>query len=311
MPDNNGLKETSQHEPSTQNINFVDTISKANAYNPEWLTNEPLRERQKKILEAFPDQNTLIKQLTEHYLRNYKREEQYAKKTRKEVRHSDLRKVIRGELFEQLVATENRLFNMSAESAQVPAPEKKPADSSLEETLTDFLRQPDKYGFDHLWPMRNPDLSFVETRNETLIVLTGTGEAKSAKSLDYRAYRQLRPDGLRKTLELSILGINQLDENAAKDKGLEGFGKGGKKLAMIRHFTQHVIMCRDVDFSNPDYLIDRSGFYNEADYNDFKQMLLGKHEESKVKLVHSSFSENELDAIFKTVISQIENNLTR
>ena len=108
-----------------------------------------------------------------------------------------------------------------------------------------------------------------------------------------------------------MLGINELNGEEANKRGLDGFGKDGKKLAMILHFTEHVIMCRDVKFDNPDYLIDRSGFDNASEYNDFKKMLEGNHAHSNVKLIHSSFSEDELEKIYKSVLPQVEQAITQ
>lgn len=311
MPDTTHQEGAGQTEVAGQHKTFFEIISKKNFFDHEWQANKRLQDRQKEILEAFPDKEALIVHLVEHYRRNYQRETEYAQKTGREVKHSDPHIVIRGEIFEKLVATENRIHNLSAEARGLTPQEKLPEHQQMEDEFTDFLRQPDKYGFPDLWPMRNPDLSFVESRSEDLMVLTGTGEAKSAQALDYRAYQQMRPDGLRKTLEQSMMSINQLDSEEAEKRGLHGFGKQGKKIMMIQKFTQFVIMCRDIPFNDPDKLVKRENFQRQRDFDDFRLMLLGVHPESKVKLVHSSFSEDEVTTIFRSVMPEVQRQIAQ
>ncbi|OGD81613.1 hypothetical protein A2572_04515 [Candidatus Collierbacteria bacterium RIFOXYD1_FULL_40_9] len=311
MPATDQSEQHGTNEDKRSQRSYYDHISKANFFEPEWQQDNALQERQKKILELLPKHSDLVEYLKKFYANHYQEEIKSAKKFGKEVHHLEPEKVIRGELFELLVMLENQVFDLNSNSRNERNPQKTEEHKQLENKFTDFIKHPDKYGFDHLWVMRKPDLSYVETRDENLLVLTGTGEAKSAKNLDYRSYKQLLPTGLRKTLERSIRSINDLSHQEATRRGLDGLGRGRKKLAMVINFTQFVIMCRDIDFSNIDYLINRSGFNNSIEYEEFKTMLRGEHSESKVKLIHSSFSEKELDAIFKAVMPEVKKTIAQ
>lgn len=291
---------------------YQDIIKKASAFDIDWLRNDQLQSRQEAILNELPQLELLANELTDFIKRERKKEDENARRLGKEPQHSPVKTLVRGELHERLVALENKLFITNNRPTLPVENTDRWADPALEDSITKVLRDPP---FVRLASKRKPDLSYVEARQGNLVVITGTGEAKSGKTLNRRAYRQLCPDGFRKTLEILAEEVNGLTRVEASQRGLEGFGKGGMRLAILQKFTQYVYMCRDVDVRDHKSLIVRTGpkpedHMTDEEYADFLAILEGRSEKSKVVILNSSFSEKELDRLRDAVLPLVESNLS-
>ena len=94
--------------------------------------------------------------------------------------------------------------------------------------------------------------------------------------------------------------------------GLTKLGRGRKKMRIEPDMRQNLIMCRDVDTTKADKLIhraeqsdgqtNRDGDFSDSDYAEFKAILEGRHPTIKIKLLKSSFSEKELDKLYREVL---------
>ena len=274
----------------------------------EWGHNPELIERQKTILKALPDREELVRQIKDSLKREEERRLEHEKRTGRSRPPIPLWSQIRGELHERLVAAESILFFSSQRPEVSVYGADRWADPTLEAAITETLKNPP---FASLENMRKPDLSYIEARTGNLVVITGIGEAKAAKTLDHRAFEQLNSHGVRTTLETLAREVNQLSREEAEERGLKGLGRGGLKLVILQRFVQYVYMCRDVDISNPDTLIDRAGHrpgdsFNEDEYYEFCSMLDGTHPTSKIVLRNSSFSEAELNSLVSDLMTSID-----
>lgn len=311
MPEPIGSMETSEI-PTKEigvkpSVNYFEDIQKANATNKEWQENAVLQERQRKILEqlteTYPTKDSLINHLVSVCLEGYEHEKEFAKKNHRPTKEFDAGKKTRGELFEIVVGAENDVFDLFSETHGIPKLEKSEEQRKKEQTFIEVFTNPEKYDFPYMDFFSIPDIPFIVTREGDHLVLRAVAEVKLGEHLDARAYGQLLPSGIRKSLEFTLTRLNSLSTEEAAKRGLDGFGIG-KEMYMLKKFEQLVILARGVKVEDKDFLIKREGL-NLQEFFDFKKILDGKHPDSNVTLVNSSFSRNEIYALYGSIIQEV------
>lgn len=257
----------------------------------------PNLEEKLSILSKLP--NNLIQDL-DGYLRSEEiNEETYARHNNRRPGRFNEKAHLRGEIFERLVSSE---FESQ--------PDK------LGTEVLSLLRNPDRYNYlQELGYVRNPDLAVVDIDDDNRLVIKQAGDAKLG-SLNYRSYRQFKDTGFKS-------GFNKLAEvvNNSAGADLEANGLGelgaardlGLELTVAEDYRQRIIVPSDrtIDNDNVEYLIDRGSFYyqrgdtykfNEAGFNDFKQLLSSEH----VSIEQSSFSTKEVGHLSNKIFDLIQ-----
>ena len=315
MAEPTGQENPLSSESSNKQKSYIELVRDTNQFDTEWLADTELQKKQEAILSQLPELHQLARELSQHVIKERESEVTNARRLGIEPRHSAVRSLIRGELLERLVTIENRLYISQKRPAMIVDGTDRWAEPELEEAITEALKNPP---FGSLINKRKPDLSYVEIRKGkkgNLAVFTGTGEVKSSRKLNKRAFAQLGPSGFRRTLEKFTEEVNSLTTKEAEQKGLKGFGRGGLRLAILQHFTQYVYMCRDIDTTDSKKLIDRYGHdpsesMTDEEYNRSLNILSGNDPESHVLIRKAAFSEKELDRLHGSVLPLVESILS-
>jgi len=296
-----------EHEVTKPNIIF-EIIKKVNSNNKEWQENRALQERQQKITaklsEKFPTRESLVDYLANYCLTRQREHVQFAKKKHFSAKKLSASTVAVGELFEKLVGAENDVFDIYSEINGIAKQEKSEEQRHREIVFIDVLTHPERHGFPTIEYFNIPDIPFIVTWQRDHLALKAVAEVKSGKHLDARAYQQLLPFGIRNSIKITLERLNSLKPEDARRRGLDGFGVG-KEMYMLKNFDHLVVLCRDMNTDDKEELIERKGFSDPEEFYEFKKMLEGRHRESKVTLVKSSISRDELTAIFSSIVSDI------
>jgi len=269
---------------------------------------EKLLERQRNILKELPDIKNLSRLLKAGLKANAV-----------EFPNSQTpdRLIVQGILFEELVKIENSIYNLSSNQSspkeiveKYDDIEKGRIEVGLDEQLTTLFHNPDRYNYQELSHLRNPDISFVETdiNGKTLKVI-GVGEAKSSFRLDRRCLSQF--SYFHKNLNKVANFINERED--CDQHGLKHFGKGVEKTTIKvnekEQFNQYLIVTHDIniDISNPKKYFKTKGYgaLSDKEQNVFENMI----QTGKIKIIKSSFSHQDLDLLVAKIEKEISEEI--
>lgn len=269
--------------------------------NPDRLT-------QLKIILHFPKK---FRERLEHHLEATKQRDAYfAKKkgVRSAISHtfvqSKERGIYVGELFEELVRSENKMREL--EKKQDLEFVQKTAKVSRQ--LMYVWQYPEKFGLQTHW--RNPDAAFFEVDTDGSIVIKAVGEAKSGK-LDTRAYQQLLEGSIQSQLNDLLANLREKDKQWFRDRKLDELAAEIDTMHVDKNFKIRLIVPRSQHFSDPAIteevayklikvrkdnsdLVDGSGEWGEVHVADFVYQL---KKSDKISLHTSAFSGKELAAM--------------
>ncbi|KKT28606.1 MAG: hypothetical protein UW41_C0037G0002 [Candidatus Collierbacteria bacterium GW2011_GWC2_44_18] len=297
-------------ETPSASKSYLDIVREASAFDIEWLSDHRLQERQKVILTELPPPNELAKKIVQEIRKANEDGKIHAQINKTTHQPSNPRNLTRSILFEILSEKEVYLFfSKNPEGIETETR----TESEVEKAITEFFKHPPVRD---LVNSRKTDCVSVRMLNEDensgefVYSMTDTYEMKSSRFLNYRAFRQIT--ATRKSNQKFVDVLNNLDTRMTDHFGLTKLGRGRKKMRIEPDMRQNLIMCRDVDTTKADKLIhraeqsdgqtNRDGDFSDSDYAEFKAILEGRHPTIKIKLLKSSFSEKELDKLYREVL---------
>jgi len=148
----------------------------------------------------------------------------------------------------------------------------------------------------------NPDLVSVEVDENTKKVdILSVGDATTQRKLGFHKYTQLREEGFTRTVH-NWVKLFRDPEKVAMYK-LQSVIGDNRTLDISDRFVQRVILPSDSDITNPSELIEESEFEGmNKELNKFRDLV---NDESKVRLVKSTMSRNDLRQISQFVLEKL------
>src|SRR3989339_1947377 len=224
---------------------LVDTdFTKLNKKDPEYT--QELKQRQKEILKNLP--SNIVDQLTAHL----KEAHVYQKGSQNTVKltFSDTKYLI-GEVFEEVLNSENRIYQLDPQGDQYPQTDEQ---WQISERLLAFMANPKRFGIKRK-TFSNPDL--ISLIFGQPITIVASIEAKT------RLHKIKQLKKCRESLEQAAAFINSLPD--ADTHGLPGLGQGKNQLQVSLNYRQILAVPRDAQLID---LPDRKSLFisNEIDH---------------------------------------------
>jgi len=252
-------------------------------------------------------------------------------------------RVLKGEFFEELVRTENKMYELQLVRAteeerkkrsvqltedDVEAREKLKQQSiedkekfakklKLTRQLLKVWQYPDLFGLPNRW--NNPDSAFFEIEDDGSIVIKAVGEAKSGM-LNSRAYGQLIYEGIQKQLHEVTDTLKSKDPNWFKKYDLELLGENIDMLHVANDFKIRLIIPRNKKVAGTVPTRKEAEALIKSDWRN-RDFVFGSTTENPVKVTSfidlladsgritiqkSQFSKKELDAMSELLYGYID-----
>lgn len=246
-------------------------------------------DRVMEVIQGLPV--TLVNTLASYYVSAQKEDDRFKRNKGEKPKELNLRKVIKGRLFEMIAQSEENLIR-DREGIGMKA-------TLQERELLRLLHDPSSFGLEDLWQGKNPDLAFVKM-DENGITVEAVGEAKSVTKLDRRCASQLASTGIEATLRRTVDWLNR-NRSRLKTVGLTALSKTKGDFKIADDFVQVLVVPRDMDIETTHSMIDRWSFTDDKgvdhpdEYEAFARLLSEKGEKAKRVFVRKSvFTTNEL-----------------
>jgi len=236
-------------------------------------------DKAKDIIQGLPI--TLVNALANYYVSAQREDDRFKKDNGEEPKELDLRRVIKGRLFEMIAQSEENIERNREGFGETTLQERE---------LLRLLHSPSSFGLQDLWQGKNPDLAFVKM-DENGITVEAVGEAKSVKKLDRRCASQLSSSGIEATLRRTVDWLNR-NRSRLKTVGLTALSKTKGDFKIADDFVQVLVVPKDMDTTttaamvNPDSFADYPG-----EYEAFARLI---SEGERVVVRKSVFTTNEL-----------------
>lgn len=160
----------------------------------------PDRERQKQVLNNLPE--NIIEQLRAHLYAAHLEQEFFAKLRGKDGQNFSDSRVLRGEVFENLVENDPKFGNKS----------------QADEEFLALMHDPARFNFQNLKHHRNPDSAGLESSNKGRISIKFIVESKLGL-INSRGRDQVFDGGLREGVEEDVVMLNA-NKDSLRDHGL-------------------------------------------------------------------------------------------
>lgn len=272
------------------------------------LQGNPDRLTQLKIILHFPKK---FRERLEHHLEATKLRDAYFAKKKgirgaisRSFTQSEERSIFAGELFEELVRSENKMHELAKKQDKEQLLKK----MKVSRQLMYVWQYPEKFGIETHW--RNPDAAFFEIEDDGTIVIKAVGEAKSGK-LDTRAFQQLKEGGIKTQLNQVLRDLKSRDKKWFTDRNLDELADEIDTLHVDTDFKIRLIVPRSDDSihgilsdsvanklikkrKDDSHLVEGSREWGEVTVEDFVYQL---KKPDKISLHASAFSGKELAAM--------------